>query len=203
MFDTTEIRWFLKGRIPFKVGEWFENCPGEWHAQPQRTDYYYRLREGKSLGIKIRQGRIELKERTSSPEIVHIQRNVIGVIEDWRKWGLELSEELDVENWQHFSGRSWLPVKKSRRLRMYGLASDSTLISQEFIQGSVCQVELTSVFVQNSMWWSLGLESSGVQANRKETFLDVANELLRNVEGFRLLKDDSMSYPEWLRAIPH
>ena len=54
MFITTEIRWFVLGQIPTVIDEWFDNCPGDWLTQPTRTDSYLRLRESKSLGIKLR-----------------------------------------------------------------------------------------------------------------------------------------------------
>ncbi len=201
MFNTTEIRWFILGQIPNVIDEWFEHCPGDSFAQPARTDSYYRLSEGKSLGIKLRQGRLELKERTRSPEAFRIQNEIVGLIETWRKWSFELAGDDEVASWDRSAKNLWLRVNKTRRVRLYRLTTNDTPIPQDSAQGSICQVELTSVLVQGTRWWSLGFEASGVEANQQKLLMIVATKLLKHVEGICLPEVDSMSYPEWLQII--
>jgi hypothetical protein len=202
IFNTTEIRWFVTGQIPNAVDGWFDNCSGDWYAQPERTDTYYRLSEGNSLGIKLRQGRLELKERTGPGDLVRIQKDIIGLIEPWRKWSFELAGELDARSWDRSADRFWLAVKKTRKVRFYRLTTSGPLMPQDFAQGSVCQVELTSVLVQDIQWWSLGFEASGEEANQRELLMTVVEKLLEHTEGIHLSEIDSMSYPQWLEGIP-
>ena len=202
MLNTTEIRWFVPGKIPKPVDEWFDNCPGEWIDQPERTDSYYRLSGGQSLGIKLRQGRLEMKERTSPSETVRIQSEIVGLIGTWRKWSFELAGDEETASWDRSANRLWLAVKKTRKLRFYSLTTNGTLIPQDSIQGSTCQVELTTVLAQSTQWWSLGFEASGVEKKQQEYLTIVATRLLEHVEGIHLREIDSMSYPDWLGGIP-
>ena len=202
MINTTEIRWFVPGKIPKPVDEWFDNCPGEWIDQPERTDSYYRLSGGQSLGIKLRQGRLEMKERSSPSEVFRIQNEISGLIETWRKWSFELAGDDEVASWETSANKLWLAVKKTRKLHLYRLTSNGTLSPQDSAQGSLCQVELTGVFAQGTQWWSLGFEASGAEAKQQEYLKIVANKLLGHVEGIHLREIDSMSYPDWMGGIP-
>ena len=61
MYPTVEVRWFREGAIPGDVQRWFHASKQAPLDQPPRTDYYLRLGCDQSLGIKLREGRIERK----------------------------------------------------------------------------------------------------------------------------------------------
>ena len=63
MFATAEVRWFYEGAVSPEVLEWFEQGELTPEEQPYRVDYYLRLSDRDSLGIKLREGRIEVKQR--------------------------------------------------------------------------------------------------------------------------------------------
>lgn len=195
---TTELRWFVPGLIPPEVTTWFDNCPGSWLPQPDRTDMYYRASDTSRLGIKIRQGRLELKERTGISENHRVRENITGWIESWRKWSFELAMGLDTGYWEQWADNFWLAVRKRRQLYLYQAINDDSLMALDLAQGSICQVELTSIEVSDMKWWSLGFEASGVKENQRELLAQIATILLEPVDNFRLLEIDSMGYPEWL-----
>ena len=61
--STTEVRWFRRGSIPQSVRQWFSTLGRQPEFQPPRLDYYLRLLDGDALGIKIREGKVEVKQR--------------------------------------------------------------------------------------------------------------------------------------------
>ncbi|MFN2285080.1 MAG: hypothetical protein ACK2UQ_11710, partial [Anaerolineae bacterium] len=63
MFPTVETRWFYPGIIPSDVLAWYHYGERAPEAQPTRIDYYLRLSDHGDLGIKLREGRIEIKQR--------------------------------------------------------------------------------------------------------------------------------------------
>ena len=62
MFTITsaEIRWFIKGQIPSSVFDWFNGLNENYVNQPERTDYYLVLKSDDALGIKLREGKVEI-----------------------------------------------------------------------------------------------------------------------------------------------
>ena len=56
---TLEVRWFSRGALHPPVLEWFQRAMGKPEQQPARVDYYLIVVNGSSLGIKLRQGRLE------------------------------------------------------------------------------------------------------------------------------------------------
>ncbi|MGD8968471.1 MAG: hypothetical protein PVI07_13255, partial [Anaerolineae bacterium] len=59
---------------------------------PAREDHYLRLSDTYALGIKLRQGRIEAKQRVRRPGVVRFHERVTGIVEHWRKWSFQLAE---------------------------------------------------------------------------------------------------------------
>jgi hypothetical protein len=69
MFPTTEVRWFTQGVIPSEVLRWFHEERKAFEEQPLRVDYYLRIVEGESLGVKLREGRLEINNGRESPRL--------------------------------------------------------------------------------------------------------------------------------------
>lgn len=63
MYPTAEVRWFHRGKVPLDVMAWFLRLHGEPEEPGHRVDYYLRLSDADALGIKLRDGRIEIKTR--------------------------------------------------------------------------------------------------------------------------------------------
>ncbi len=123
MFPTDETRWFFKGAIPTPVTAWFAARGCVSAVQPPRVDYYLRLNDDDSLGIKLREGRIEVKQRTHPGELVRFGKRTAGWLESWRKWGFGLAE-YDASA---TTSERWLGVWKSRRLCVYGVGDDGRI----------------------------------------------------------------------------
>ena len=199
MLATEEIRWFFAGAIPLPVTAWFEAQICTVPAQPPRTDFYLRLAEGDSLGIKLRQGRMEVKQREGTSRLVQLGQRAAGRVESWRKWSFELAETEES-----VAGTAqWLGVWKARRWCLFVVGENGRITpaptDATLEQGCAC--ELTDVRLADSseLWWSLGFESfGGTAVTRRERLLSVARQFLGQDGAPILDVEQSYSYPRWL-----
>jgi hypothetical protein len=200
LFPTIEVRWFFEGTPSLAVVEWFAQGEPEPEAQSGRVDYYLRLTDGDGLGIKLRQGRLEVKQRHRQYGLVHLHQRVTGRVEGWRKWSFELAGcDRDLASIL-VPALSWIGVKKERRLRRYRVTSQEMVVAvpTEAGTGQGCGLELTRIIIEGSQWWSLGFEAFGDQARLYDTLLRVATQVFAAGEPPSLDSKDSYSYPRWL-----
>src|SRR5689334_15836686 len=91
-----EMRWFTDYRDQIIV-DWFARMGFDFDAVKSRTDYYLITNLKDDLGIKLREGNIELKQRRSRTEAVSITASATGYIEEWAKWSFNISS-TDTES---------------------------------------------------------------------------------------------------------
>jgi hypothetical protein len=203
MLATTELRWFFTGTIPQSVADWFTAYVCADPPPPPRVDYYLRLADDDSLGIKLRQGRIEIKQRTAQGELVRLDEQASGCVEAWRKWGFGLADAEATLTGLVGDMAHWLGVGKSRRWCLFAVgengrispAPSGTMLEQG------CACELTEVrFIHSAeKWWSLGFEAFGTDGNQREQLLLVAQYFLEQPYTPALSAENSYSYPKWLQ----
>ena len=68
MFHSGEIRWFFRDGPRREVDRWFSDCDTAV-VEPPRVDRYIILPRCSTAGVKIRQGNIEVKAQTESPNL--------------------------------------------------------------------------------------------------------------------------------------
>jgi hypothetical protein len=203
VYPTVEVRWFYRGVVPPEVLAWFQRLEGEPDAPASRTDYYLRPAAGDGLGIKLRQGRIEIKQRRQQYGVLRLHQRAAGYVEGWRKWGFALAGADSQLVGGVALDPAWVGVKKERRLRVYQVTATQEVIAlaagEEPARG--CGVELTRVSVAGQGWWSLGFEAFGDEATLQESLLLVARHVLSADEPPTLDAQDSCSYPRWLETL--
>jgi hypothetical protein len=196
MIVTAEVRWFARGSIPQRVLNWFQDATESSKPPENRVDDYLLMPEVTSLGIKVRQGRIEIKLRKRKYGEIDLGRGVSGQLEQWQKWSLALEP---VE--QFFKpGGNWIPVSKRRYLRKYAIVGESEVhpLPLERFAESGCGVELTAVELFGNRWWTLAFESWGDEVSLTRNLIQTS-EYLSITEGApTLLTIDSYGYPRWL-----
>jgi len=208
LFSTIEVRWFGEGSISRTVRTWFEQCLGEISGHQVRVDTYLGNPGSDGLGVKIREGRLEIKYRTHHYGPVQLHRQVIGLVEQWQKLGLMLGPNQIDSNVTNPSEPNWIRVQKERQLRCYQLVPNDLLSLEAGDTGAEedvttnkvrrCDVELTSIQVENRRWWSLALEASGQTAGTYEDLISVFSRLSESNEPPPLSAGNSFSYPSWL-----
>ena len=118
MWPTVEVRWFYPGQVPASLPAWFRQAGGEAEEQPCRGDQYLRLENTEALGIKLREGRIEIKKRQRRLGLVRFHERVAGQVEAWRKWSFALMGAGAL-----VPASSWIEVEKERTLLQFQVGS--------------------------------------------------------------------------------
>jgi hypothetical protein len=200
VYPTTEVRWFQAGEIPSRDWKWFKNCPGPVQNQLTRIDYYLPLSFTGDLGVKVREGQLEIKILREKLGVGRLHERVLGDLQCWQKWAfnVEGTDDPSDNSEQPFFG--WLPVQKSRSLRRYHLDEVGGVVpaAGEDISPGSCGLEMTSIQFQGLFWWSLAFETYGLGKDSRSLLKLIAAQLFDIGEPPSLLEVDSMSYPGWL-----
>lgn len=211
MFATTEVRWFCQGPLPPRILKWFQRGGRQPQEQPLRVDYYLGLGANDSLGIKLREGRIEIKQREAQHGAVQLGPQFVGMMERWRKWswGLawdqgSLAEAQDrlAQDW--ISSPTWTGVEKKRWLLIVRATREDG-IAPAPDAGTVdegCQVELAQIRARGQVVWSLSFEGFGGTSAGRETVLIAAAHLFSGERvDLPLSSGNSFGYPKWLAML--
>ncbi len=193
--NTLEIRWFSHGSIPASLFDWFGALKG-LEIFPTRTDLYL-LGTGGDLGVKLREGRIETKQRTSQLGEMVFGSSFIGCLEEWVKWSLEVeygafSELKDQDQ--------WLPVEKTRQQILFYLPDDGAVEVSDPDQSltSGGSFELAQISVLGQPWWTVGVEVFGEQRRQHQILTGILKFAQENGFDYQLELDRSASYPAWI-----
>lgn len=202
MLATEEIRWFFAGTIPESAAAWFEAQVCTAPPQPPRTDYYLRLAEGDSLGIKLREGRIEAKQREGTSRLVQLDERAAGQAESWRKWSFELAEMGESAA----DAAQWAGVWKARRWCLFRVGENGRItpapLDAILEQGCACELTEVRLIDTAELWWSLGFEAfGGTAVDRRGQLLHTAGYFLGQGNGPLLPIEQSYSYPKWLQIV--
>jgi hypothetical protein len=201
METTLEARWFAPGRPPDALTRQFDDlgAPG-----PQsRTDTYVFLSGTDDLGVKLREGgeAFELKLRQHDFGETKLTGGVAGHLERWQKWSFPVTDAACRAAGLGLPGEPLIEVEKNRRLVTYRLAADGTVSLVEARQGEGCSVEITSLVVSGSEWWSLGFEAFGAQDRLADALTATADAFLTRADVAGTLDGvRSCAYPAWLHA---
>jgi hypothetical protein len=201
MYTTAEVRWFFPGRIPPEVHDWFVSAACLSEPPARRVDKYMILPGAASLGIKLRQGRLEIKLRKFDYGEVRLHDRVSGHMGRWRKWSLALDQEDDALAEIMNQGNGWLDVHKERYLSRFAVKrkNDVVPIEASGTANSGCEVELTSVEAFDHRWWTIALESFGEEYALGHNLARVSERIFSADTPPLLDISQSRSYPQWLQ----
>lgn len=201
---TAELRWFNHGTLPKEISHWFEQAQLGDHIAPpeEREDVYLYVAECDYLGIKLRQGRLEIKWRQAKLDVVSFGDSGDSVEGKAEKWGKWLCEDPTSEIFQptNVVGKSWVSVRKVRSQRQYQVLAGKSVIAvadaESIDQG--CSVELTELYINGNAWWSLAFEAFGEDDCLKDNLQAVAKWVFKSYSGPKLRAENSYAYPSWL-----
>ena len=201
MYNTIESRWFSLGEVPVALLNWFNACPGTVEHQPLRRDLYLPLGEGDGLGVKVRDGDLEIKQRRQQHGQIQLSGTVFGLVEEWTKWRFPLAEpETPILN----SGSdAWLAVDKQRQLRRYQVSASQEVkpAAPETTIYAGCEVEFTVLWAGGRLWWTVAFEAFGESAGNHARLMTVAKTLLAELTPGLLSAANSYGYPHLLAGL--
>jgi hypothetical protein len=198
MQKSVETRWFLPGMIPPQVKTWFQE--DMVMPQPSRIDLYLHTTGVHDLGIKLREGRIELKQRLNELGQQTFHPRVTGFVESWGKWSFLVSDANYSE--QELSG-NWIPVEKTRSIRRYQVTPDEDIraVPGWLFPVQRSTIEIAEIIINNTTWWSLNLEVVGTEIDLLNALQTTADMAFHKSGMPSLSITQSFSYPQWLDYI--
>ncbi|MBN1673540.1 MAG: hypothetical protein JXR37_21015 [Kiritimatiellae bacterium] len=199
---TAEVRWFYPGAVPREIHAWLQRAGCTLEAKPARTDHYLRLAD-EALGVKLREGRLELKQRVDSAGVISLHQRAAGLVERWRKWSFALADSVEALNALLRPASCWIAVNKERALCTVPppqTPREETPAPASPLQG--CNLELTAVRAGRNEWWSLGFEAFGPAETVLASLRRATTRLFTGDEPPTLHAEASYGYPKWLAGLP-
>jgi hypothetical protein len=187
------------------MAAWFEAGERAPDDQPPRIDYYVCHADGDGLGIKLREGRIEVKQRQREYGLFRFHPRVTGRVEAWRKWGFALKEaDRDLASIL-VPTSPWIAVTKERKLRPYRVSGDRGVVAAPTGEPSAegCGLELARLRIQGREWWSLAFEAFGAESDLQASLTLTARHIFTATDPPDLDGTDSYGYPRWLKMAAH
>ena len=197
LYATTEVRWFFAGPIPAQVAVWFRRV-GRAPAQGARTDHYLQLPDVDAVGVKWREGRLEVKRRVADLGAVAFAPEIAGAVARWHKWSFALSEADVLASIR--PARDWIAVAKDRRLHAYAVADGGTVrnVPPEVAPRSGCELELGVVEAAGHRGWTVAFEAFGEAEAQPEILRRTVAHVRQQGTAPPLPPAQSASYPRWL-----
>jgi hypothetical protein len=193
--NSTEIRWFFPHSPPEAIQTWFGSL-GAVENRPPRTDIYL-PGLGLDLGIKLREGRLEIKRLTADHGSRKFAGGVEGNVRAWTKSSFELTPDQDPP-------ADWIAVEKSRRILYFdsGPGGEITPAAPGTIPQAGGGVELTLVTsAEGRRWWTFGIEVVGPETDQADILSALADQLFSPPVPLSLPVSASQDYPSWLAGL--
>ena len=207
---TAEIRWFFNGAVPKGIEEWYgKGLPGTLAEQSKpREDIYFLWPERDEVGLKLREGRLELKIRSHSEGFSSGDERISGLQEVWEKERWDYSEDDDNQVVRSFLAEDLrglrIKVTKTRQQRKYEFNENGTLtpVPMRKRGDRVAIIELTELTVDGKHAWSLAFDIIGPADEIDSLRAQALETLLADYPGPALTSDNSFGYPGWLLQKP-
>jgi len=207
MLHTTEARWFIPVILPDAVLDWFR-AGQPLDSEGVQVHEYLLFPDCDSVGVKLRDGRLEIKAMRGASQPLSANCGINGRKEQWVKWSFA-SEALQALNPALHQSGHWLKVRKERFLRRFsaerGPLREVTVKQEPFpLVGSTIEVTRIEVDANPRFWFSLGLEAFGpttVAARILEDTLGLFFNEHGSIPGTTLSEYESASYPAWLTKL--
>jgi hypothetical protein len=213
-FASRELRWFFEGPLSAHpdLEEWFLGCAPFDTAdgvtspawQPRRDnapDVYLLLPGQEDMGIKWREGLLQIKGLVESLGEREFCGMHVGSVERWIKWSYarlpdgyaDLFDSPAVET---------AAVHKVRSTRLVDLATETPVeVSPDTFLVLGMAVELTRIATGDKEYCSLGFEAFPDPRVTDATFDTAVARFLRSLAAVRLDAAGSMSYAAWLNSL--
>jgi hypothetical protein len=200
-WPTLEVRWFFQGDIPESVATWFQQGDTKPDHPEPRVDHYLHLPETDALGIKLREGKIEVKQRHRDYGTVHLTERAAGTLEKWHKWSFPLAASQGQVVESLAPSAAWIAVRKERWVRKHRVLAGRQVepVPLAAYPDRGCTLELVSIVVGHSRAWSLAFEAFGEEEALLKSLFRTAEHRFSTCGMLDLDVVDSFGYPRWLQ----
>jgi hypothetical protein len=215
-YATLEVRWFFEGPLEETgpgVEAWFRARPHPagsgtpppvaWAPEPPswRQDRYLVVPGCDDMGIKWREGRLEIKGRESALGHRVFAPRIEGACERWTKWSYA-SDRVTQRFSGLFQDEGAVLVEKRRLQRLFRLADgvEAIEVGPDQPRGRGINVELTRIRSSGGgeTHWSLAFEAFPGDEHVAALFAPAVTRFLEGYPALPLSAKRSMSYPRWL-----
>ncbi len=196
-FQTIEVRWFYRGEVPAPIGKWFETVGRRLEDIDRRSDIYLRS-SSPDVGVKLRQGNLEIKYRQAEIGLFAIDGLADSRVERWSKW-ICADDRGELTPTQLADKPGWLKVDKIRDRRLFRVEfGDRVKLTQIATPtADIASIELTQLQVLGQDWWTLACEYFGTDLEIDGQFLQLVSNLLAESELAKIEPQISCGYPQW------
>lgn len=163
MYKSKEIRWFSNHEEK-QITNWFDSKGMSFEKVNSRTDFYLPLKRKNDIGIKLREGNIEVKHRIPKPELHNLSKHAVGYIEDWIKWSFAAADNDRLSNLIiHEKAHDWFEVYKERMgvKLTHDLNGNTILVKIGQRVDYACQIEYTRLMIGEIEYFTFGMEWFG------------------------------------------
>jgi hypothetical protein len=204
VLHTAEARWFIAKILPDEILEWFK-AGQALESEGGQVHEYLLLPDVSTVGVKLREGKLEIKAMASAPRPLRRVLGASGRTDQWVKWSFASEGLQTLAPELQRSGR-WLKVRKERFLRRFSAGGDGLVEETSRLMTfppSGCNVELTRITVEADprFWFSLAFEAFGPPALAVKILEIAIRSFFQEhgrAPGIRLSQRNSLSYPAWL-----
>jgi len=212
MFSSHEVRWFLEGSIDehSELRRWIQDgAPSpKWQGRlGGKPDVYVVVPEASNMGIKWREGQLQIKGLECALGTQIFSGSHIGKVERWMKWGYAGdSIARDFAEWfsPSGSGPRIVEVFKTRCLRKVRINPFTGELNEVHPDQPIDRggtVEVTDLRSGSKAFSSIAFEAFPNDSAMYGNFTLLVNEYLKDLKDVRLTESNSMSYPAWLQGI--
>ena len=162
MSTTAEVRWFFEGQVPDEIEQWFCRSNLALKAAP-REDHYLLFPAVLGLGLKMREGRLEVKSLIKTLGVRSFTADVAGNVQVWKKEAYGEPAVTEFERLRTSAPHLWIAVRKDRTLRKSSLEG-ATIVevpADRVVLRDGCNAEVTKLTVDGSAYWSFNFEAYG------------------------------------------
>jgi hypothetical protein len=213
-FHTIEVRWFYRGILPDEIVSWF-NTLGKPLGKPDARSDFYLQSIAADLGVKLRQGNLEVKYRQQQLEAIEWAANLAEGSSDRDRQLYQLFASSKVEYWTKWicndravpsSGtgtQGWIQVDKVRSQRLYRVEFDESIESIEIDtpRSDAAAIELTQLHLLEQDWWTIACEYLGNNISIDRQFIPLVKSLLIAYPASTTTPLVCCGYPQWLSTI--
>jgi hypothetical protein len=195
--QTIEVRWFYRGNVPEQVVTWF-NAIGTPLPQPDsRSDCYLQSR-ATDLGIKVRQGNLEVKYCQQQLGAIEIAGIGDSRVQQWTKWICH-NRSLELVGGEQ---QAWIEVAKIRSQRFYSVEFVDPIRSIPISapRENAAAIEVTQLQLHGQPWWTIACEYLGDNISIQGQFLPLVRSLLLGYPVLASAPVLSDGYPQWLQT---